>query len=69
MDQIHLSFLETTCKQGNMRDKNKSTGENEEIELLAGLTLFPQPVKVPDNSIPAHPSEQVGVSQKVSFFL
>lgn len=52
-----------------MRDENKSTGENEELELLPGLTLFPEPEKVPDNSIPANPSELMGVPQKVSFFL
>lgn len=69
MGQIHLSFLETTSKQGHMRDENKSTGENEELELVPGLTLFPEPEKVPDNSIAANPSELMGVPQKVSFFL
>lgn len=51
MGEIHLSFLETTSKQGNMRDENKSTGENEEIELVPGLTLFPESAKVLENSI------------------
>lgn len=50
-----------------MWDENKSIGENEEIQLGPELTLFPQPAKVPDNSIPANPNEQMAVSPKVPF--
>lgn len=50
-----------------MEDENKSTGENEEIELVPALTLFPEPAKVLESSTPANPSEQMGVPQKVSF--